>query len=117
MSTKPKLRWSYEHKDVDPRIHGYLALGLTGFLIVSAAMLLAVFPHSITRHTPLDQPPSPAPQLQVDPAGDLARFRATENERLTTYGWTDDSHSHVHIPIDEAMKRVAVTGIADWPKP
>jgi hypothetical protein len=114
---KPKIRWGYEHKDVDPRLHGYLALGLAGFLILSAGMLLAIFPHSISRHTPLDQPPSPAPQLQIDPAADLARFRAAEDRRLSSTGWADSAHTRVHIPIDEAMKRVAAAGIVDWPKP
>ncbi|HUE19214.1 MAG TPA: hypothetical protein VMQ63_05530 [Stellaceae bacterium] len=116
MSDKPKTRWGYEHKDVEPRLLGIIALSLTGFLILSAGMLLVVFPHSISRHTPLDQPPSPAPQLQVDPAADLARFRAVEDQRLSTYGWADSVHRRAHIPIDEAMRRVAATGIADWPK-
>jgi hypothetical protein len=113
---KPKIRWGYEHKDVEPRLLGAIALGLAGFLILSAGMLLAIFPHSIARHTPLDQPPTPAPQLQVDPAADLARFRAAEAQRLSSYGWADATHTRVHIPIDEAMRRVARSGIADWPK-
>ena len=115
-TAKPKSRPGYEHKDVEPRLLGYLALGLASALIVSAAMLLAVFPHSVSRHMPLNQPPAPAPQLQIDPAADLARFRADEAQRLSSYGWADASHSRVHIPIDEAMRRVARTGIADWPR-
>jgi hypothetical protein len=115
-AAKTKHRPGYEHKDVEPRLIGYLALGLAGVLIVSAGMLLVVFPRSLTRHTPLEQPPAPAPQLQVDPASDLARFRAAEEQRLTSYGWADDGHRRVHIPIEEAMRRVARTGIADWPK-
>jgi hypothetical protein len=53
--------------------------------------------------------------LQANPAADLQRFTATELSRLNSVGWADKSRGIVHIPIDEAMDRVAAQGIPDWP--
>ena len=54
--------------------------------------------------------------LQIAPAQDLARFRAQEEKRLDTYYWVDKSKGIVHIPIAEAMKKLATEGIAGFPK-
>ena len=53
----------------------------------------------------------PEPRLQEAPALDLARFRAREEERLSTYGWIDRPNGVVHIPIDRAMEIVARDGL------
>jgi len=50
----------------------------------------------------------PAPNLQVQPEKELAAMRAAEQERLTTWGWTDKSLGLAHMPIEEAMARLAV---------
>ncbi len=50
----------------------------------------------------------PAPNLQVQPEKELAAMRAAEHERLTTWGWTDKSLGLAHMPIEEAIDRLAV---------
>lgn len=35
-------------------------------------------------------------------------MRAAERERLTTWGWTDKSLGLAHMPIEEAIDRLAV---------
>jgi hypothetical protein len=50
----------------------------------------------------------PAPNLQVQPEKELAAMRAAERERLTTWGWTDTSLGLAHMPISEAIDRLAV---------
>jgi hypothetical protein len=50
----------------------------------------------------------PAPNLQTQPEKELAAMRAAEHERLTTWGWTDQSLGLAHMPIDEAIARLAV---------
>ncbi|MEO7795253.1 MAG: hypothetical protein ABIV06_10815, partial [Thermoanaerobaculia bacterium] len=50
-------------------------------------------------------PPSPA--LQVNPEKELAAMRASERERLTTWGWSDRSLGLAHMPIEEAIDRLA----------
>ena len=57
----------------------------------------------------------PAPNLQVQPEKELAAMRAAEHERLTTWGWTDKSLGLAHMPIEEAIDRLAVPEPAPTP--
>lgn len=50
----------------------------------------------------------PAPNLQIQPEKELAAMRAAEEERLTTWGWTDKSLGLAHMPIEDAIDRLAV---------
>jgi len=54
---------------------------------------------------------APEPRLQSTPALDLARFRAREEERLSTYGWVDRAAGVVRLPIERAMELVAEEGL------
>ena len=57
------------------------------------------------------QPPPPGPGLQVAPAEDLLRIRATEQARLEEYVWVDRDAGLVRIPIERAMEIVAERGL------
>lgn len=50
----------------------------------------------------------PSPGLQVNPEQELAAMRAAERERLTSWGWSDRSLGLAHMPIEEAIGRLAV---------
>jgi hypothetical protein len=58
----------------------------------------------------------PGPRLQTSPERDMQQFRAEEDKRLNSYYWIDKQKGSVHIPIDEAMKKVVNTGIPGFPK-
>ena len=58
----------------------------------------------------------PRPALQTDPRQDLAQLRAREEWKLNTYYWVDKQNGIVHIPIAEAMKRLAAKGIDGFPQ-
>ena len=45
----------------------------------------------------------PEPRLEIDPTANLARLRAEEDAKLTSYGWVDKPSGIVRIPIDRAM--------------
>jgi hypothetical protein len=71
-------------------------------------------------------PPRPLLQVQPEPPADqvtrfasqnLAAFRAEEDVLLHTYGWVDKELGRVHIPIDEAMRRVAAQGLPSFLPP
>ncbi len=53
----------------------------------------------------------PKPTLQPNDVADLNKFRAAEEEQLTTYGWVDSSAQKIRIPIDRAMDALS----ASWP--
>lgn len=59
----------------------------------------------------------PAPNLQAQPEKELAAMRAAEHERLTTWGWADKSLGLAHMPIEEAIDRLAVPEPAAAPAP
>ncbi len=50
----------------------------------------------------------PAPNLQIQPEKELAAMRAAEEERLSTWGWTDKALGLAHMPIAVAIDRLAV---------
>ena len=50
----------------------------------------------------------PEPHLQAHPEGELAQLRHSNRERLATWGWVDRSAGVAHMPIDEAIARLAV---------
>ncbi|MBV8126546.1 MAG: hypothetical protein JO114_02650 [Planctomycetaceae bacterium] len=53
----------------------------------------------------------PTPQVQKNPAVDLAGMRAEEQRRVNAYGWVDRKAGIAHIPIERAMDILAKTGL------
>lgn len=60
-------------------------------------------------------PGFPSPELQPDPAADMAKFRTEQLQQLNGVWWVDRVVGTVHQPIGDAMRRLAASGIADWP--
>jgi hypothetical protein len=50
----------------------------------------------------------PEPHLQAHPEIELAQLRQANRERLNQWGWVDKSAGVAHMPIDEAISRLAV---------
>jgi hypothetical protein len=85
-------------------------------VIALALLVLWLFPNAIADRTmSLPLPPYPNPQLQPSPRDDMARSYREEMQWLNGTGWVDKAHGIVHIPIADAMRQVAQTGIPDWP--
>lgn len=103
----------HEERDVRPRtVVGWTA-GIFGLIALTVALMWLLLGGLETRLAE-DSPPAsplagyapqqpPEPRLQVDPGGDIAQLRATEQARLDGYGWVDRRAGTVHIPIDRAM--------------
>jgi hypothetical protein len=53
----------------------------------------------------------PAPRLEIDERDQLNDSRLAEEEKLNSYGYVDDSHIQVRIPIDRAMDLIAQRGL------
>ena len=47
------------------------------------------------------------PRLQIDPPVQKIKLEAGEAQRLTTYGWVDQSVNVAHIPISRAIELIA----------
>jgi hypothetical protein len=50
----------------------------------------------------------PAPRLQKTPELELRALRKATADRLASWGWVDKSAGIAHMPIDEAIARLAV---------
>jgi hypothetical protein len=86
-------------------------------LLVSVLLVIWIYPGTTIDHRmPTPMPAYPAPNLQTDPAADMQKFVRAERARLDSAGWDDRAKGIGHIPIDEAMRRIAASGIGDWPK-
>lgn len=59
---------------------------------------------------PVPAPPPP-PVLLTDEPDNLANFRASEDQILTTYGWIDKNAGVVRIPIDRAKQLLLERGL------
>ena len=105
----------YERSDVPLWLVATLAAGLFVFFVGTPLLLLAIYPGSSHAVDPAPHLTPPEPRLQPNPVADLAALRTREHLQLSTYGWVDRDRGIVHIPLDDAMKRVAADGIPDWP--
>ncbi|MGE5268913.1 MAG: hypothetical protein ACM3JG_04485 [Thiohalocapsa sp.] len=107
---------AYEAADWRIGVIGLVLLGIFLFLVIAPLALMWGFSHSlrdVDRGLTI-QPPGP--QLQINPPQDLANFRADEKWRLNTYYWIDKKNGVVHIPIEDAMRKLAHDGIPGFPK-
>ena len=104
-----------ERSDVTVSLAAALFGGLAAALAVSIIAIALIYSSAL--HGPSDAPrlQTAKPRLEIDPAADLAAFRAQQQNELAHYGWIDRDHGVVRIPIDAAMQDVARDGIKDWP--
>ncbi|HLJ69779.1 MAG TPA: hypothetical protein VKU03_00575 [Roseiarcus sp.] len=91
------------------------ASGLILLAIAVGAMLWA-YPHTLGDVSRKRGVEPPAPRLQIDPAEDLAAFRADKERKLNSYYWIDKKNGVVHIPIEQAMEKIVKSGIDGFPK-
>jgi hypothetical protein len=109
-------RTAFEREDWPLGTVGLIYLGVFVFLVVTPLLLVWAYPSAVSDVSRRLLIEPPAPRLQVDPARDLAKFRAKENRRLNTYYWVNRQKGIVHIPIEQAMKKLAAHGIDGFPK-
>jgi hypothetical protein len=105
-----------EPQDVTFRFLLFGAASVLGLVLVCAFLAMLLYPSAVQdKRLTSPLPVYPAPRLQSDPHHDLMQFQAAEMSRLTSTGWVDRDQGIVHIPIDDAMQRIARQGIPDWP--
>ena len=107
----------YEQADATARAALIAFPAILAGLLLSVLLVWWIYPGTtVDRRLPSPIPRYPSPRLQSDPAADMRKFHEAELARLNTAGWDDRGKGIGHIPIDDAMRRVAAAGIPDWPK-
>lgn len=104
-----------EHSDINFSAILKWGIGLLVVAIMVHVLIWVMFEFLKAREARLDPKPSPMfqgdqrppdPQLQVNPALDLQKYRAAEQHLLSSYGWVDPEKGIARIPVSEAMKLV-----------
>ena len=108
----------HERTDVSIRV---LVTYLGGLVVCLAVIILALVGFwkylslrhpeqpTISRWSPPRELP-PSPRLQTAPDYDLQNYLAQQRQRLHSYGWVDKATGTVHIPIEDAINKVASQG-------
>jgi hypothetical protein len=116
MSEQQNQKTAFEPTDWSLAPIGGIYIGLLVLLVISCFVLIVAYPTSLRDVSRTLRVNPPGPRLQTDPASDLRQFRAEEENRLNTYYWIDKQKDIVHIPIEQAMKKLTQTGIDGFQK-
>ena len=112
----------YEHTDIEPTIASNFAIWLTVAVVLSAGIVYGTFwlfegqefdASHAAQTFPLaaGQVREPqTPRLQTQPFKDIYTLRESEREKLTTYGWVDQSAGIVRMPIEDALRVLSERG-------
>ena len=106
----------YEREDLSLIVIGIAAIVIFVGVLVIPLILRSFYPRTVEDVERAQTVVSPAPDLQTDEPRDLSAFRATEEQRLNSYGWVDRGKGVVHVPIRQVMKDAVAHGIDGCPK-
>jgi hypothetical protein len=120
--SKPHGAAGHEQSEVDARAISEFGIGLGLGVIAAAFLMWFVFDQFASSDNAHQTPPAPMeaanpqktppePRLEAQPRMDLSKFRASEEERVNSYGWIDPAKGIVRIPISRAMDLVAKEGL------
>jgi hypothetical protein len=84
-----------------------IVLGGIALSVLAAALITAHVSAGATGASAGEAPKIEGPALQSAASEDLASFVREKHERLHSRGPIEGDASHVHIPIDEAMRILA----------
>jgi hypothetical protein len=108
----------HEHADVNVWAVGRFAIALAVLCVVAMGLLFGLFRYFSSQHggpvpeTRIDaRHKPPAPYLQEKPVTDLKEMRTAEDHLLNSYGWVDQSHGIVRVPIARAIDLLAQKGL------
>ena len=106
----------FEHSDMSVAVIAALAAVVLLYVVLTPFVLTRLYRPALSDVSRTLAIKPPGPELQLNPAADLATFRAQKEQQLNSYGWVDRDKGIAHIPIAQAMQDVAARGIADFPK-
>lgn len=123
MSTEPRSTTSgagHETKDADVAALLLIAFGLLLTVVVVGIGIWITLQHFRSERSSQTASRSslsaqthrfPEPQLQTNPADDLAKLRARDARDLNAYGWIDRKAGVVRVPIERAMELLLQKGL------
>lgn len=121
--SRPENR--FEHRDVNVWAVYKFGIALSVLCVLAVGLLFGLYRYFMAREggalpqqqvnvDARDLPP--LPRLQSAPIEDLKEMRAAEDKILGGYGWVDQQHGIVRIPIDRAIDMLAQRGLPARPQ-
>jgi len=116
LELRPEER--HEHADINIWAIGRFGIALAVLCMAALGLLAGLFryftsqvggPVEVQRVDARLRPP--APTLQEKPVTDLLEMRTAEDQILDSYGWVDQSHGVVRVPIGRAIDLLAQRGL------
>ena len=122
---RPEAR--HEASDINVWAVGKFAIALACLCLVALGLLFGLFRYfqsvtggalpKVTSQLNVDaRKLPPEPRLQQAPITDLNEMRAAEDKILNSYGWIDQAHGVVRVPIDRAIDLLAARGLPSRPQ-
>lgn len=111
----------HEQRDINVWAIGKVGIGLVLTTIASIFIVLGVFRYLEMEYSA--QPPAqpaeiqdarqlpPEPRLVPNESENLREMRTAEDQILNGYSWTDQQHTQVKIPIDQAIDKLLQKGL------
>jgi hypothetical protein len=112
MPSKHHLQYVPETSAVDVRLVGAAGIASLALLALSIGSFYLIYNAAVPVKTMPARQSFPAPQVvtHTDEAAELKELRAKQTQRLQSWGWADDQHMLVQIPIDRAMQLLVQKG-------
>jgi hypothetical protein len=105
MPAEEHIQYAPEPPAVATGVVVWSAIGALVLLASAIGGFTAVYDHAVPVKT-IPRPekfPQPRVVTSVDDIAELRRFRSEQQKSLETWGWANDQHTFVRIPIGRAM--------------
>jgi hypothetical protein len=116
MSTEEHIQYVPESAAVDLRIVSWAAVAALVLLGGSVAGFYGIYQQAVAVKT--EPPPQQFAQPRVVTSdvelAERKHLADTQTQRLETWGWANDQHSLVQVPIDRAMRLLVQKGKDAW---
>jgi hypothetical protein len=116
----PLVELGYEHRDINIPALRNAVLGFFAFTFFSFGLGWALYTHwdpqfsdeykNAKENRIIPRDPNPLLQNNITARTDLMGLRQHETAILTSTGW-DETHTNLHIPVDQAMSLIAQRGL------
>ena len=107
---------SFEPSDWNVAPVAIIYIGILVLLTIACLALKAGYPDALPDVARAPRISPPGPRLVTNARSEFQRVRTGEEAQLNTYYWIDRQEGVVHIPIEQAMQKVAGKGILGFPK-
>ncbi len=110
MSGEEHVHYVPEPSSVSMTFVGWSAFGAIVLLVLAIGGLHVIYNASVSNRTMPAPAAFPQPRVDTDDAAKLHQILGAQTKKLQSWGWADDQHTLVQVPIERAMRMMAKKG-------